>query len=418
MPSWWSGANDRRGSPRGYGDVPFVSEASPPERGRGARAIGAVLCRGLIMTTRDEIQHIRHHPIWELISRVRDSVKGSKPVGTTDRETLARVEAVLSYAAGYRSSTPYLLPSSWSGAFSSIESSLTYLEEMVAPARLNEPLSQNTVRNIDIYLDQILENLGSFPSLQKESRAKAIADTADAYRTASDAAIAALEDKVAELQEEISAGRQTVNELVHTARRATDETEATRREFESTLEEADSKAREALDSRLSELVSTAKSYQGQARKASEEVVAALREKEAEAKTLLEHVADASVAGGYQKYAKKEVIAFRFWNALGLGIAGVVAVYLAVRFWNIESLTVQESILRAVVSLPALALAAYCLRQASVRQKQSVEAKYRELDLLALPPFTEKMDAEQKSQLRMLLGERIFGHPVIEAADDR
>ncbi|MBT1684540.1 hypothetical protein [Curtobacterium flaccumfaciens] len=139
---------------------------------------------------------------------------------------------------------------------------MAYLEELVAPASHNEPLSQNTVRNIDIYLDQILESLRNFPSLQKESRAKAVVDTADAYRMVSDAAIAALEQKIEELEEQVSAGRQTVNDLVITAKRAADSTEATERKFEVTLAEADSSARQALESRLSKLVDVAKSYQG------------------------------------------------------------------------------------------------------------------------------------------------------------
>ncbi|KQR64581.1 hypothetical protein ASF89_08845 [Frigoribacterium sp. Leaf172] len=37
----------------------------------------------------------------------------------------------------------------------------------------------------------------------------------------------------------------------------------------------------------------------------------------------------------------------------------------------------------------------------------MEARYRALDLLALGPFTNEMDAEQQTMLRVTLGQRLF-----------
>lgn len=370
------------------------------------------------MTTRDDIDSIRQHPVWPAIQKLRDSVKAGSPIGPTDRETFARVEAILAYAAGYRAFTPQLFPSTYQNDFNAIHRDLRYLSDLLSSKLADQPLPQNLISQIDSYLDNILRALSEFPSLQKESRARVISEAGDAFRLSTEASVLALEEHIRRLEEQITEGRESVNALVVKAGQAKTEVDEAHESLVDSLTEADARSQRELAQRLEAFDNSARDFRTSAEQDASNILEHLREQERTAQTLLEHVADASVAGGYQKYAKKEEVAYRVWNGLGLSIAAVVAIYLAVKFWDLETLTIQESILRAALSLPGLALAAYCLRQATVRQRQAVEAKYRELDLLAVNPFTDKMNDAQRSQLRMLLGERIFGQPVQSSAEDK
>lgn len=368
------------------------------------------------MTTREDIAGIRNHPVWDEIDNVRQRGRDATPRDSTDRETLARIEAVLSYAANYRSFGPHLFPSSWSSSFANLLSYVNQVSSLLESWDQSGPMSRGTAGNIDSYLDNVLDVLVTFASLQKESRARAIADAADGYRSAAEASIKAIETKVSELQAALVSTQETLDSTLQEATAARSTAETAKQELADTLASADDAARSALEERVQKFDSRSKARYNELSQEADEVIAGLHLKEDEAKDLLQIVADASVAGGYQKYATREQKAFRIWNILGLSIAGLVAIYLAVRFWDINELTVQESILRAAISLPGLAAAAYCLRQASLRQREAIEAKYRELDLIALPPFTDSMSEDQKSELRMLLGTRIFGKSVQQAAD--
>lgn len=370
------------------------------------------------MTSREDIESIRKHAVWATIADLRERVRVATPQGSTDRETLARIEAVLSYAGAYKSFGAHLFPSTWGTDFSNLNTYLAYVGSNLDDWNQSAPMPRSVVTNIDSYLDNVLTILTNFASLQKESRARVIAEVGDSYRIAAEASLNALQTQISELREKLETAETKLNDSLAEAQAARQATDDAKQEITQALAEADDRAKTALDDRMTDFKSRSTLHYNQVIQQADEVIAGMHLKEEEAKGLLQVVADASVAGGYQKYATREQKAFQVWNTIGLSIAAVVAVYLGIRFWNIEELTIQESIVRAAISLPGLAVAGYCLRQAGLRQKEAIEAKYRELDLIALPPFTDAMDEQQKSELRMLLGRRIFGKSVQQAAEGK
>jgi hypothetical protein len=80
--------------------------------------------------------------------------------------------------------------------------------------------------------------------------------------------------------------------------------------------------------------------------------------------------------------------------------------------------VEGAVLRVGISLTIVALSAYAFREAGKRQRQSVEARYRALDVLALPPFSNGLSEEQGERLRYLMGERLFGSHVEASSTTR
>lgn len=370
------------------------------------------------MTTRADIEAIRKHAVWSQLEDLQGRAAEASPYDSTDRETIARITAVTSYALAYRSFGPHLFPSSWSQDLLNLQNYVSYLSSVFGGGPEKAPLNPSSVREIDTYLDHVLTALNSFPSLQKESRAKVFAEAGDAYRLTAEASLTALQSAIEGLGSQLEEQKSVAATTLTQATAAKESASAAKKELSNLIDDADRIADEALTERTARFDARADESHDNLVRRSNEIIAALETREAKARELLEHVADASVAGGYQKYANREQKAFRLWNITGLSIAGVVAIYLAIRFWDITELTVQESILRAAISLPGLAVAAYCLRQAGLRQKEAIEAKYRELDLLALPPFTDSMNEDQKSELRMLLGTRIFAKSVQQAAEGK
>lgn len=370
------------------------------------------------MTTSADINGFRNHPLWDEIASLRRLVSEALPHDSRDRETMARIEAILSYAAGFRSSNAHLFATTWNSSLTDLNSHVSYVSSNFQDWDQSAAMPQGIVARIDSYLDGVLGILVTLPSLQKESRARVIAEAGNAYREAAEASLETLRKSVANLDADLVEARQTLSSTQDEAAQAKTEAIAAHEDLSTVLKEAEDRAHEALRDRVDKMNSEIDAERAFLRANADDLLTQLKRHETTARTLLEHVADASVAGGYQKYANREQKAFRIWNIIGLSVAAVVAIYLAVRFWNIDELTVQESILRAAISLPGLAVAAYCLRQAGLRQKESIEAKYRELDLIALPPFTDSMNEDQKSELRMLLGQRIFGTSVQQATEGK
>lgn len=141
-----------------------------------------------------------------------------------------------------------------------------------------------------------------------------------------------------------------------------------------------------------------------------ERLAQLEADAARGQELVKLIGDQAIGGGYDNFARAELQAYRFWSAVGVIISLGAAIYLFLAlfvFEHINTLALAGVITRVALSLPVLAVAGYGFQQAGRRQRQSLEARYRALDVLAVEPFTKDMSDEQQTELRLLLGQRLF-----------
>jgi hypothetical protein len=372
------------------------------------------------VTSDQDISAYRQHPVWASRLKLADQVGASAPRNSTDRETLARVSAILDVAKLYESANARLLPTTRLNTLNNMNTFFAQMSGQLDGWNREAGMAQATVNSIDQLCDQILAALSGFPQIVR-LRTPTVSDADRAFQVAAEASLQVLEGDVVKVHEALRVARDEVQAVLTEAKSAREATDEAKVELETTLTTADERADAQLEKRLGFISERADAALQSAEQRSKELLTGLRERDKKATELLAHVADASVAGGYNDFADKELKAYRIWNAIGAGAATFAALYLVLHFWDLGHLSVQVTVFRAAISLPVLGFAAYAFQQAALRHRQSVEAKYRALDLVALPAFTDTMNEEQKSQLRMVLGERLFarsveaeGNPMVDA----
>ena len=74
-----------------------------------------------------------------------------------------------------------------------------------------------------------------------------------------------------------------------------------------------------------------------------------------------------------------------------------------------------AILKLGISLSVVGFSACTFREGGNRQRQSIEARYPALDVLAMPPFSKDLTEEQQQRLRFIMGERLFAASVERAS---
>lgn len=357
--------------------------------------------------TPDDVSSFKQHRLWKATSDLREALRSAKGRGSTDRETIARALAVVSYLAAYRSVDARLFPSSRISDADALHRCVDYINDQLEGWDQDAAMTQQTVSQIDSYCDVILRDTQAWPRLQRDGRVEAVDAAAEAYRSAAEGSLIGIESTTADLEEGLRAVTEEVDLLRIQAKDLVSEATTARTDIASSLESIEDRAEDALMKRLETITAASKKLQETIRQDTEQQLADLRNKNERADALLAHVTDGTVAGGYDTFAAGEQRAYRFWNWIGGLTAAAGVIYLVIHFWDIDKIDTSFVVVRAALSLPVFGFSAYAFRVASHRHRQSVEARYRALDLIALPPYTEQMTEEQQSKLRMVLGERLF-----------
>lgn len=361
------------------------------------------------MTEPSDVDEFRKHPLWAAVDATKKDIDTAKARSSTDRHTLARGLATLAYLGEYRSLDSHLFPSKRQAQLVAVQQYVAQLAAQVQAWDQSAGMTASTVQQIDANSDAIMANISSYgwPALRKESRAAAIAEAADAFRVTSEASLAALQADVENAQADLKDVESGVEGLKAEAELRTAEAKSAAEAFQTSLTEQDVTSRDALSARVKSFDSAAAETRARYDSVAQEHLQALEVARIKAAELLAFVTDGTVAGGYSKFAEEEKWAYRFWNAAGIAVTLMVIGYLFWEFRELVSLTSEVLWVRTLLSVPALGVSAYCFQQASKRHRQFVDARYRALDLVALPPFTDSMEPDEQSRLRMVLGERLF-----------
>lgn len=373
------------------------------------------------MTTRDELAAFKSHPLWESLEECIASFEKSVPKTATDRATIERALACTKYALAYRPLPPALFPSDRAQVANYMRDQVQGLTDQWSGWNEESAMTQSTVQQIDAYCDGILNYLRAWPSLQKESRAAIFQQAADSYSSVAEASLEGLEKRVQEAEAHSLSIDEQVNEIARRAIERDAQSDSTLEELEATRALQAENAEVQLQAELSK---AHKAAADQRKQHGEELLkaieahahlsdAAINQLQADARqgqALLQLVGDQSQAEGYVKFANRERNGYRLWMALGFIVALATLTYLAYEFQQITAGSdpaVGTVIFKTAFSVSALAFAGVCFREAGKRQRQSLDARYRALDLLALRPFTEGMAEEDAKILRAMLGERLF-----------
>jgi len=361
------------------------------------------------MTTSQELEEFTNHELWQRISETTADINATRPRDTIDRQTRARALSVLGYLSEYKSMPTSLFRSDRSVTASILVASVETIRSQFAGWDQAAAMVQPTVNQIDISCDEILATVSSsaWPSLQKESRARAIRESADTFRIAAESSLEALEGQVAAAQTALRTVETQLSAI--TAQAALREQEAADAQvrLESTIAEATVEAKRNSDLAISEINEKAVLQRTQATADSERLLKQLRLDSANGEKLVAMVGDQAVGGGYAQFARREMTAYWFLNGFGLLVAVVTFVLLQDAVKEFKEADPLLSVLKATISLTGIGLATYAFREAGKRHRQSVAARYRALDLLALRPFTTEMEESQRDSLRYILGERLF-----------
>lgn len=364
------------------------------------------------MTTREDVEAFDNHPVWDALGALQVEVHDASPRTDIDRHTLARVGAVASYVVGYRPIDAHLFPSSRESVATTVLGHVQSITSQLEGWDRAAAMTATTVAQLDAHADALMESVrnGGWPSLQKESRAAAIRQAADEFRIQAELSITTIQADVATIEEKLTEAKSDLAHITDQADARASEMDAAVLAVEAAIAGQETKANAELKRVLAVIQTEADRHRDELSGSSATLVESLRQDAELGQKLVRLVGDQAVAEGYYRFAKREMWAYRAWNFFGIIVAVATVAFLVWAFRDIESLSVQAVIVRAVLSLPALGLATYAFGQASRRHRQSVEARYRALDLLALPPFSNDMDPAQQEKLRVVLGERLFAAP--------
>lgn len=402
----------------GVGDTPGAEYRMRPHES-GAQY-------GLRMTTIDQIEQFKTHALWASVDKVIESFDGSTPRSTTDRQTIARVTTVMKYLREYKNIPAYLFPAARAQHADQLHAYVTQIDSQWQGWDETAAMTPPTESSLDTLCDQILNYLfaATWPPLQKESRARIYQLAADAYQSTSEsslsalqATIDALDTRASAIEAEIVALRANADATAAQAASTLELIEATRVSLaENAAEQLQAELKKAHDAATTQRSAHADelaAHMAQVTESSTETLTSLHADAVRGKELLQIVGDQSQAGGYLKFAQREKVGYRLWITVGVVSVILTLAYLAVEFRELATQTdpsLGVIILKSALSLTALAFSGFCFREAGKRQRQSLDARYRALDLLALRPFTYGMDDGEARLLRGMLGERLFKNP--------
>lgn len=364
------------------------------------------------MTNPEQIDAFKAHPLWSFATAVTENLDESTPRSATDRQTIARVKSVLAYVGEHRSVPAYLFTSGRIAVADQLHAFITQIHSQWQGWDQAAAMLPATEQQIDSSCDQILSTMFTnyWPSLQKESRARVIAGAAEAYQSSAEASLQAIEATLAEQNDRLDAARLDLQQLTTAANDRATEAETSIKAIADALGVQAENAAVQLQAELKKVHDAGARQRNDLADTAQLALAKLNRDAETGEKLVQLVGDQSQAGGYLKFANREKWGYRLWTGVGIITIAVSLAYIAYEFDRIGTTAphLGTVILKSALSLTALAFAGFCFREAGKRQRQSLEARYRAMDLLALGPFSNEMDIEQQSQLRALLGQRLFG----------
>ncbi|KQV08155.1 hypothetical protein [Leifsonia sp. Root112D2] len=373
------------------------------------------------MTTREEIDAFKQHRLWALTAQTIRGLGDAKGRSSTDRETIARTLAITKYVNGCRSIEAYLFPADREAQANNIAGQVDVIASQLAGWDQDAAMLPPTVASLDSASDQILAYITQYtwPTvLGRSANVRVLAEIAESYREAAEQSLQAVEDGAAtvqgrftEIEAEASAliaeaetrGKEAAASLASIA-----ETQAAQAEnAQGQLQQVLKKVQGAAEGAQTDIRAVAENDREHMKAEAENLLAGLRENHETGNELVRKVADQSVGGGYLEFAKSEKMASTRWNVIGIVAVVAAFIYLALVFWSQQATTVESSILKLGISLSVVGFSAYAFREGGKRQRQSLEARYRALDVLAMPPFSKDLTEEQQQRLRFIMGERLF-----------
>ena len=379
------------------------------------------------MTTKQEIDDFRSHGLWGEVDAARLTLSGIAGRTDDDRATLRRARTTVDYLGKYKAVPADLLPSDRVAQANEFAARVADIRNQVEGWDQSAAMLPPTSAAIDVACDRILAHLSNFGWLpmQRELWTAAMQNAADAYRASIEASIAQAKLDLAGIETQIRASETVLQESLDQSRKAAAAAETAKTDLEANVVAQDAAAKTQLAAAVAEIKAKGEEERAEQRKRASTHLAALQADYEAGNSLIKKIADQSVGGEYLAFAKRELWAYRIWA--GLGIAGVVLAFgfLVVVFvgplvgdWIKPTTGTDNVLLKLGISLSVAGFSVFAFREAGKRQRQSVEARYRALDVVALPPFVRDLSEAQQQQLRFLMGERLFGAPVESAADRR
>jgi hypothetical protein len=371
------------------------------------------------MTSAAQIQEFKQHPVWEGALALKSQVDDTAPRSSDDRHTLARVRAVCDYVHAFRSFEPYLFPQARVGTADVVQAKLAVISAQVEGWDQDAGMLQPTIDQIDGSVDAILGAIasGNWPALQRESRARAIINASQAFIDTADQSLTALKGSIDDAQTELGDLDARVVALTQEATIRGQEAATARETMDHAVAEfeVDSKAAAAAQVEAMNAAATAQrdSIQEKAAVSLESLTADAEQ----GKKLLSMIGDGSLAGGYDKFARSEKVGYRLWNVAGAATTIATLIYLVYELETLDLTDPAVSVVKAAVTLTAIGFATFAFREAGKRQRQSLEARYRALDLVALRPYATELSDKDAQEMRVLLGRRLFSSGPTSRADD-
>jgi hypothetical protein len=382
----------------------------------------AELCHDSAVTTPEEITAFKQHRIWGKSDSLAAIAATAVPRSPSDKETIARALAVAKYVKAFKAIEPYLFSSARESQAETLSSYLDTIEGQIAGWDQSAAMLPPTMAAIDTSIDSVLSALFSYqwPPLRR-GREDILTQTADAYRTATDQSLASVEEQVAVAKTELAAIQQSVALLTTDSEaRAIEAATAVAAIAEVAAAQSEN-ASASLQIELKKVDGEASAQRDELAKRADALIVTLESARDSGNKLLANVADQATAGAYLDFANKELAAYRLWNILGGSAVALAFVFLAAVFlgplleWWPETDGTESVVLKVGITVSLAGFSAYAFREAGKRMRQSIEARYRNLDVVALPSFAKDLKQEKQDELRYLMGVRLFGSSVKSAS---
>ena len=374
------------------------------------------------MTTPEEVAAFKQHRIWAKADTLASAAAAATPRSPTDKETIARVIAVAKYVKAFRAVEPYLFSTAREAQAETLASYLDTAEGQVAGWDQSAAMLPPTMAAIDSSIDSVLSSLFAYqwPPLRR-GREDILTQAADAYRAATDQSLATVDIEVEAAKAELAAVKAEADVLkADSEARAAEAIAAvaTIKEVEAAQSE---NATNSLQIELKKVNDAALAQREELETQAADIIKTLEHARDSGNKLLANVADQTTAGAYLDFANKELRAYRLWNGLGAGSVALAFLFLVAVFagqtldlWN-ETDGTENVVLKVGITVSLAGFSAYAFREAGKRMRQSIEARYRNLDVVALPSFAKDLEKEKQAELRYLMGVRLFGSTVESAS---
>jgi len=376
------------------------------------------------MTLPEDIEAFKHHPLWGAIDELKDELRRTRPMSDIDRATIIRAKNVSQYLGAFSNIPPEIFPSQRTNQAASFLGMVQALKSQVQGWDQSGAMSPNTVAQIDALCDQILGELGRgfWPSLPTASRSNQVIEAGRNYVETAESSLQALLADAELAHSEAQAAIQTSSAAVQMVQSVSADAQGiidkfTRDQGEVTEEWNATHTRTLRQieadatTQRERLASLAQAQREAEREQADRALDSLQRDAELGQELVQRVGDQARAGGYDKFARRERLAYRLWIAAGTVAVVATLAYLGVELREIartnEAPELTITLLKTGLSVTAIAFSGFCFREAGKRQRNAIEANYRALDLLALEPFTEGMPEAEATAFRRMLGERIF-----------